>query len=59
MEIIGIKEIMKECKCSRRYATRLLSDPTCPTLPRFKGSPYRVERQAFEDWLRNPTKYKK
>lgn len=53
MELIGIKEIMALLHCSRPWATHLLSQPDCPTLPRRKGQQYRVRKGAFIAWFEN------
>lgn len=51
LKLIGIEDVMALCGCSRKYATKMLSDKTCPTLPRKKGQPYRIPQAAFIDWL--------
>lgn len=53
MELIGIDEVMSICKVGRATATRLLSCKSCPTLPRKKGQPYRVDKDAFDRWLQS------
>ena len=50
--IIGVEDVMKICSCGRATATRYLNRRDCPTLPRVKGSPYRVSEQAFLRWLK-------
>jgi len=51
LKLIGIEDVMALCGCSRKYATKMLQDKTCPTLPRKKGQPYRIPQAAFIDWL--------
>ena len=50
-ELLGIKEIMQLLGVGRPKATYLLTQPGCPTLPRRKGMPYLVEKEAFIKWL--------
>ena len=52
MELIGIEDVMQLCGCCRAVATRLLHEKGCPTLPRRKGQPYKVEKSAFIAWVK-------
>lgn len=54
--IIGIEEVMKLTGVGRLTATRYLNTKGCPTLPRVKGAPYRVDQDAFLKWLRREMK---
>lgn len=51
VDLIGIEDVMKMLGIGRVTATRLLNTDGCPTLPRKKGSPYLVEKEAFVRWL--------
>lgn len=50
-ELLGVSDIMKLLGVGRPKATYLLNQPGCPTLPRRKGMPYLVEKEAFIKWL--------
>ncbi len=52
LDIIGMEEIMRDYKLSRKVATRYLNTKGCPVLPRRKNAPYQVVREEFEKWLR-------
>lgn len=52
-ETMTLSDVMKETGLTRKMATRLLNDPSAPTLPRVKNSPFLVPRQAFWNWYRN------
>lgn len=51
LEIIGMEEIMRDYKLSRKVATRYLNTKGCPLLPRVKNAPYQAVRSKFEEWL--------
>lgn len=60
MRILGVKDDMEITGLGRPTVTRMLKDPTCPTLPRSKNETIRVEEGAFLLWFRNDyTKRKK
>lgn len=56
VQLIGIGEVMTMLGIGRPTATRLLQQEDCPTLPRRKGMPYLVEKEAFIRWLVNSKK---
>lgn len=51
MQLIGIRDVMAMLGVGRPTATWLLQQEDCPTLPRVKGAPYLVEKEAFTRWL--------
>lgn len=51
MEIIGLKDIMRDYGLSRYTALAYLNMKSCPVLPRTKGSTYKVVRASWEKWL--------
>jgi len=60
MRILGVKDVMKMTGLGRPTVTRMLKDPTCPTLPRNKNETIRVEEGKFLLWFNNDyTKKKK
>lgn len=53
LELLGVEDIMAMTGVSRYTVTRWLQDPSCPTRPRRKNSPYKIEKEAFMSWLRS------
>ena len=51
MEIMGLKDIMRDYNLSRYTALAYLNMRSCPVLPRTKNSTYRVVRSNWEKWL--------
>ena len=59
MRLMGIKDVMQMTGVGRPMATRLLREPTCPTLSRHKNQRYLVEEGAFIKWFQEYQKPKK
>jgi hypothetical protein len=48
-KVMTIADIQKECQVGRRTAERYAIESGA-TLPRVKGAPYKVRREAFTRW---------
>ena len=54
--ILTTKDIMRIYGLTRKIATQLLSNESCPTLPRSKNQPYMIYKTAWEAWLERGAK---